>query len=180
MVKCILLDQYLRRKFAFLLRNVSSLRLNSAKVTEIVASEGSAFQVCTTLWLKKCLLTSRVLLVLPVFLSLNTCPLVLMAADEEAVRGYGSLHSVITTTATQTRTNAAPHSPTRDPSAYIIASLPSPQLCQLPSCVPVLVQLKCDSLRTLHACPSQPHTQFAFILSRHANCQNKYTVHQKG
>ena len=68
---------YLRRKFVFLIRNVSSLRLNSAKVPELTISEGSAFQLCTTLWLNKCFLTSRALVVLHIFLSLSTCPLVL-------------------------------------------------------------------------------------------------------
>ncbi len=39
----------------------------------LIVSEGSAFQLCTTLWVKKRFLTSGVLVVLRVFLGLNSC-----------------------------------------------------------------------------------------------------------
>ena len=41
------------KKVLFSFRNVSSLRLNSAKIFELTVSEGDAFQLFTTLWLKK-------------------------------------------------------------------------------------------------------------------------------
>ncbi len=50
---CFLLDLYLRRKFLFSLRNLSNLCLNSAKISDLTISEGSAFQQSTTLCLKK-------------------------------------------------------------------------------------------------------------------------------